>query len=103
MVSRGDIWLVQPEIGDGAAAHPCAVLSPPEIHDHLGVVIVAPIAAGKASAGFRVPLALDGQASALRLEQVRAIDTRRLTRQVGALERKQLNAALSALREMFTE
>ena len=102
MVSRGEIWLVQPEAG-GKTVHPCAVLSPPEIHDHLGIVIVAPIAHAKSSVGFRVPFALDGQQSAIRLEQVRAIDMRQMTRQVGVLERKQLNAALSVLREMFAE
>ena len=49
---------------------------------------------------LRVTLAED---SRVRLEQVRAIDMRQMTRQVGVLERKQLNAALSVLREMFAE
>ena len=44
MVSRGDVWLVL--AADGAAnaePHPCVILSPPEIHDYLGVVTIAPI------------------------------------------------------------
>jgi mRNA interferase MazF len=102
VVSRGDVWLVLPD--DGVAdAHPCVILSPPEIHDHLGVVTVAPVTAGGAPAAYRVPLAIGGQDGLIRLEQIRTVEKRALTRQVGTLERKTLTAALATLREMFAE
>ena len=104
MVSRGDIWLVLPETMGGASdPHPCVILSPPEIHDYLGVVTVAPITQGSRPAAYRVPLGFADDAGMIRLEQIRTIEKRSLTRQVGALERGTLEAALATLREMFAE
>jgi mRNA interferase MazF len=106
VVSRGDIWLVLPE-GAGAAdtpgPHPCVVLSPPEIHDHLGLVTVAPIADSGVPAAFRVPVNFANRASVIRLEQVQTVTTRALTRQVGTVEGKTLGVALATLREMFAD
>jgi len=102
MVSRGDVWLVLPETSDGEP-HPCVILSPPEIHDYLGLVTVAPIAQASGRAAYRVPLEFADQPAAIRLEQIRSVEKRALTRQVGTLERKTLSAALAALREMFAE
>ena len=105
MVSRGDIWLVLPETTGGPSSdpHPCVILSPPEIHDYLGLVTVAPITQGSKPAAYRVPLDFSEQAGVIRLEQIRTIEKRALTRQVGALERGTLEAALATLREMFAE
>jgi mRNA interferase MazF len=106
MVSRGDVWLVDLDpAGDRMAVgvHPCVILSPPEIHDYLGLVTVAPISEGCRPAGFRVPAAIPDRPGMIRLEQVRTVDKRLLTRQVGALEQKTLTTALATLREMFAE
>lgn len=105
MVSRGDIWLVLPEPAGGRSSdpHPCVILSPPEIHDYLGVVTVAPITQASRSAAYRVPIGFSDAAGVIRLEQIRTIEKRALTRQVGALERGTLETALATLREMFAE
>jgi mRNA interferase MazF len=106
MVSRGDVWLVlAPWLGgdDNQAPHPCVILSPPEIHDHLGLVTVAPLSHGGNRAAYRVPLTFANQPAVIRLEQIRTVEKRALTRQTGTVERKTLTAALSALREMFAE
>lgn len=55
MVVRGDIWLVNvdPTIGSEIKkSRPCVVISPPEMHDHLRTVIVAPMATGSRAAPF---------------------------------------------------
>ena len=106
MVSRGDVWLVQFEnAGNDAVdgAYPCLIVSPPEIHDHLGMVIVAPVTEASRPAAFRVPGSIGDQAAVIRLEQIRTVETRRLTRQIGTLDRKTLATALATLREMFAE
>lgn len=104
MVSRGDIWLVLSDTADAKAEpHPCVVMSPPEIHDHLGVVTVAPVVRDGRPASFRVAFQFNAQPRLILLEQLRTIDRRALTRQVGAIERKTLDAALAILREMFAE
>jgi mRNA interferase MazF len=104
MVSRGDVWLVLAADGGASAEpHPCVILSPPEIHDYLGVVTIAPIGQGNGRAAYRVPTTLAGQPAVIHLDQIRTVETRALTRQTGAVERKTLSAALAALREMFAE
>jgi mRNA interferase MazF len=104
VVSRGDVWLVLPDAGGGSAdPHPCVVLSPPEIHDHLGVVTVAPVTAAGAPAAFRVAIKLGDRPGLIQLEQIRTVEQRALTRQVGVVEGKTLATALATLREMFAE
>ena len=56
MVARGDIWLVtlDPAVGSEIRkARPCVVVSPPEMHEHLRTVIVAPMTTGAHAAPFR--------------------------------------------------
>jgi mRNA interferase MazF len=105
MVSRGDVWLVLPPESTGGSAepHPCVILSPPEIHDYLGVVTVAPISRGGARAAYRLPITFANEPAVIRLEQIRTVEKRTLTRQAGSVDRKTLSAALAALREMFAE
>ena len=106
MVSRGDVWLVlaaDAAGGESQAPYPCVILSPPEIHDYLGVVTVAPISHGGNRAAYRVPLTFADQPAVIRLEQIRTVEKRALTRQTGTIERKTLSLALAALREMFAE
>jgi len=61
MVAAG-VWLVLAADGS-ASAEPirCVILSPPEIHDYLGVVTIAPISQSNSRAAYRVPLTLSGQ------------------------------------------
>ena len=54
-------------------------------------------------AAYRVPLTFADRPAVIRLEQIRTVEKRALTRQAGTVERKTLSAALAALREMFAE
>jgi mRNA interferase MazF len=106
MVSRGDVWLVLPPpgiAGDSAEPHPCVILSPPEIHDYLGVVTIAPISHDGNRAAYRVPFTFADRPAVIRLEQIMTVEKRALTRQTGTVDRKTISAALTALREMFAE
>lgn len=106
MVSRGEIWLANIGSSDAqepAGARPCVIVSPPEIHDHLGIVIVAPVTQQARPAGFRIPASVEKHPGVVRLELLRAVSKRQLVRQVDALDNKSLSAALAALREMFAE
>jgi len=105
MVSRGEVWLTEFDVPGEAAggSRPCVVVSPPEIHDFLRLVMVAPLAAATKPAAYRVPVKLAGAAGVIRLEQLRTVDRRQLIRQVGEVERQTLDAALTTLREMFAD
>jgi len=105
-VKRGEIWVARlAPRGDGLAAksYACLIVSPPEIHDQMDIVIVAPMAAGGTAATFRIDATVEGKPGRFLLEQVRTLDKTQLVRCIGAVDRKTLSAALKALQDMFAE
>jgi len=105
-VTRGEIWLARDRDAEPSAAAPgtpCLVVSPPELGGVLDVVTVAPIAPGKAVAGFRVRALIAEQEHQILLEQLMTLDKRQLTERIGALDRKSLAKVLETLREMFAD
>jgi mRNA interferase MazF len=106
MVKRGEIWLVNldPTVGrEIRKTRPCVVVSPPEMHDYLHTVIVAPMTTKNRAAPFRIALMNGGQKGLILLDQMRAVDKVRLTKKLGAVPAKTLTSALGALQEAFTE
>ena len=104
MVTRGDVWLVNlaPTVGSEIRkSRPCVVLSPPELHDHLKTVIIAPMTSQGFQAPFRVPLKFQGTAGLLVLDQIRSVDKIRLVKKLGSVQAQTLKTALHTMREMF--
>ena len=103
---RGEVWLINldPTVGrEIQKARPCVVVSPPEINDHLSVILVAPLTSGGRPAPFRVETAFVGKSGLMLMEQVRTVDRGRLVRRVGRIDRDTLSAALAVLRALFAE
>lgn len=106
MVKRGEVWLAALDPRQGSEirkTRPCLVVSPPELHDHLRTVTVAPMATGARPAPFRVGLTFNGRRGLILLDQIRTLDKERLVRRLGAVSRTVLSDALSVLRELFEE
>lgn len=106
MVARGDIWLVSldPTVGgEIKKSRPCVVVSPPEMHDYLRTVIVAPMTSKSRAAPFRVPLSHGGKKGLILLDQLRAIDKARLAKRLGAVSGKTLSQTLGTLQEIFAK
>jgi mRNA interferase MazF len=104
--SRGEIWLValDPTVGSEIQkTRPCVIVSPPEINDHLRVMLVAPLTSGSRPAPFRVPTTVNGQPGLMLLEQIRAVDANRLVKRIGELDRLTLGSALAVLRALFAD
>lgn len=104
MVSRGDIWLVtlDPAVGSEIKkSRPCVVVSPPEMHDYLRTVIVAPMTTKSRPAPFRIPLSHRGKRGLILLDQIRAVDKARLARRMGTVSGKTLDLTLDTLQEVF--
>ena len=104
MVARGEVWLValDPTVGSEIQkTRPCAIVSPPELNDHLRTAIVAPLTTGSRSAPFRVAVDFRGQSGLILLDQLRAVDKRRLIKRQGSLDETTLEATLATLRELF--
>lgn len=106
MVVRGEVWLValDPTLGSEIQkTRPCVVVSPPELHDHLHTVIVAPMTSKGRAAPFRVPVAFKRKQGLILLGQIRAVDKVRLVKKEGALADKTLLDTLRTLQEVFAD
>ncbi|MEM5332098.1 type II toxin-antitoxin system PemK/MazF family toxin [Paraburkholderia sp. JHI2823] len=106
MVVRGDVWLValDPTLGSEIQkTRPCVVVSPPEMHDHLRTVLVAPMTSKGRAAPFRIPVTFKRKQGLILLDQMRAVDKMRLVKKEGAVADKTLLDTLRTLQEVFAE
>ena len=106
MVVRGEVWLVtlDPTVGSEITkTRPCVIISPPEMHDYLRTVIVAPMTTGSKPAPYRIPIRFRGKNGLVLLDQLRTLDKTRLVSRLGTIGAKTLQATLNALRQVFAE
>ncbi|WP_454726410.1 MULTISPECIES: type II toxin-antitoxin system PemK/MazF family toxin [Cupriavidus] len=106
MVARGEVWLValDPTVGSEIQkTRPCVVLSPPEMHDHLRTVIVAPMTSKGRSAPFRIPVTFMKKDGLILLDQIRSVDKARLLKKAGVVADGTLLGSLRTLQEVFAE
>ncbi|MGD0128426.1 MAG: type II toxin-antitoxin system PemK/MazF family toxin [Terriglobia bacterium] len=104
MVTRGEVWLVtlDPTVGSEIQkTRPCLVISPPEMHDFLRTVIVAPMTTGARPAPYRVPVTFQGKRGLILLDQLRTLDKVRLVKRLGNITPQTLAAALQILQKAF--
>jgi mRNA interferase MazF len=102
---RGDVFLVDLDPtrgGEIRKMRPCVVVSPDELNEHLGTVIVAPLTTGGHPYPFRVACRFGGTPGYVVVDQVRTVDRQRLVRRLGALGPTTLGRVLAVLQEMFS-
>jgi mRNA interferase MazF len=103
-VSRGEVWLVvlDPTLGSEIRkTRHCVVVSPPEMHDYLHTVVVAPMTTGSRGAPYRIPLRFSGKNGLVLLDQMRTINKRRLAKRVGVVSPATLRSTLVTLQQIF--
>lgn len=103
-VARGEVWLVNldPTVGSEIRkTRPAVIISPPEMHDHVRTVLIAPMTTGSRAAPFRVEVTLQGKRGLILLDQVRAVDKVRLVKRLGTVSDETLKATLTTLGEIF--
>ena len=103
-VAAGEVWLadLDPTVGSEIqTARPCVVVSPPEMHDYLRTVIVAPMTTGSQPAAFRIGLNFQGKSGLVLLDQVRTLDKVRLVKRLGAVHPATLQKLLTTLQSVF--
>jgi len=104
MVARGEVWLVtlDPSVGSEIRkARPCLILSPPEMHDHLRTVMVAPMTTGARPAPYRIAVTFQGKRGLILLDQLRALDKIRLVKRLGTVSPTVLASTLKTLQQVF--
>lgn len=106
MVVRGEVWLVNldPTVGSEIQkTRPCVVVSPPEMHDHLRTVLIAPMTTGSKPAQYRIPVTFEKKKGLILLDQMRSADKSRLVKKMGSVSVKTLSETLLILQEIFAE
>lgn len=106
MVIRGEIWLVNldPTVGSEIQkTRPCVILSPPEMHDYLKALLIAPMTTGNKPAPFRIPITFQNKTGLILLDQMRAIYKQRLVKRMGRVSEQTLAKTLSTLQEVFAD
>jgi mRNA interferase MazF len=103
-VKRGEIWLavLDPTVGSEIQkTRPCVIISPPEMHDYLRTVIVAPMTTGSRPAPYRISITFRRKAGLILLDQIRTLDKTRLVKRLGMATEPTLGDLLRTLQEVF--
>jgi mRNA interferase MazF len=103
--TRGDVYLIELDPTRGSEirkTRPCLVISPDELNQHLRTVIVAPMTTGGQAYPWRVRCRFRDRAGFVAMDQLRTVDSERLSRRLGRIAPGTLAAVLAVLQEMFT-
>ncbi|MGH7887587.1 MAG: type II toxin-antitoxin system PemK/MazF family toxin [Candidatus Binatia bacterium] len=103
--ARGDVYLVQLDPTRGVEirkTRPCIVISPNELNQNLRTVIVAPLTTQSHPYPWRPRCRFQGRLGFVVIDQIRTVDTQRLTRRLGQIPPSTLTSVLNVLQEMFT-
>lgn len=101
---RFEVWLVtlDPTVGSEIAkTRPCVVVSPDAANKFLRTVLVAPLTHTRKRYPTRLDCEFQQQPGQVALDQLRAVDTVRLVKQLGALDETTGKAVCALLGEMF--
>ena len=102
---RDEVWLVALDPTEGSEiqkTRPCLVVSPDEVNESLLTVIIAPMTTAARSYPTRVNMTFQNKQGQVALDQLRAVDRRRLVRKIGTAPAKIAQAVSSVLVQMFT-
>ncbi len=106
VVERFDVVLVNldPTIGhEIKKTRPCLVISPDEMNRYSRTVIVAPMTTKGRPYPTRIACHFEGKEGQVVLDQIRTVDTLRLVKKLGKVDKSVQGKVLSTLAEMFAE
>jgi len=80
---------------------PCAVVSPSEMNELLGTIIIVPLTSTVRKLPFYLPVRYSGQTGALACDQIKTIDKRRVGEQFAKLTPQDATALSELLGDLF--
>ena len=80
---------------------PAVIISPPELHDFLCTVIVAPMTTGARPAPYRIAVTFQGKGGLILLDQHRTLDKLRMVKGLGSISSLALTSTLETLQKVF--
>lgn len=106
VVAQYHVFLVNldPTVGhEMKKLRPCLVISPDDMNDYVGTVIIAPMTTKSRDYPTRVPLRFQNKQGWIVLDQIRTVDRRRLVRRLGKIGSGTVAGVKSVLSEMLVE
>jgi mRNA interferase MazF len=82
---------------------PCLVISPDEMNDNLLTVTIAPMTTKSHDYPIRVRVDFQNKTGWIVLDQIRTVDKKRLTKRLGAIDRKTVQRVKSVIKEMLVD
>ncbi|HEV7699048.1 MAG TPA: type II toxin-antitoxin system PemK/MazF family toxin [Pyrinomonadaceae bacterium] len=106
MVSRFDIYLVNLDsevTKDAKNTRPCVIISPDEMNAHVGHLLIAPISSRSGNYPTRIPIDLLNSKRFIVIDQIRTVDSERLVKKIGELDKATQKLTLDTLQEFFAD
>jgi len=105
-VKQYEVYMLNldPTVGhEISKTRPGVIISPDEMNDVLGTVIVAPLTSRSKAYPTRVPSKVQGRKGWVVLDQIRTLDKRRFHRRIGALDARAVRSVKATLKEMLVD
>ena len=106
MIRQYDVFLVNldPTVRhEIRKTRPCLVISPDEMNEHIGTVIVAPMTTKSHDYPTRLQLRFQDKQGWIVLDQIRTVDRRRLVKRLGKIGSRTVASVKSIISEMLVE
>ena len=104
VIKRFEIYWVNldPTIGrEMQKTRPAVVISPNEVNNALGTILVAPVTSSRRNFPTRIAFVLNENENYIALDQIRAIDKIRLNKKISTLHRQTAQMVCEKLQELF--
>lgn len=82
---------------------PCVIISPDEMNDTIGTVIIAPLTTKSHNYPSRVGIKFDEKEGWVVLDQIRTIDKKRAVKKIGKLKEREIKDIKKIILEMLVE
>jgi mRNA interferase MazF len=103
-ITQYDVWWValDPTIGkEIKKTRPCVIISPDEMNNHIGTVIIAPLTSTIRLYPSRIKYELKGKVCTIALDQIKTINKSRLKNKISHLESKTIKQIRQTIEEIF--
>ena len=104
VIKRFEIYWVNLDPTDGREMQkirPAVVISPNEVNDALGTILVAPVTSSRRNFPTRIAFELNENENYIALDQIRAVDKTRLSKKISVLSRETSQTVCERLQELF--
>jgi len=106
VVAQYEVFLIDLDPTKGheiQKTRPCLVISPNEMNQHIGTVIIAPMTTKSHGYPTRIEVNFSGKEGWVVLDQLRTVDKTRLIKKLGRIKTEEITAVKKALKEMLVE